>query len=91
MDDRNLKLLWRVITAAQDAEQTLHYALKALNEYYEQGEGGGFVLVRADRLAALERLWTAAQLRKWEWYASPRDEFEQALDDLARLEVTTDD
>jgi hypothetical protein len=41
----------------------------------------------SERLAALEGLWEAAKKRKWEWYAEPRDEFERALDDLARMEA----
>ena len=41
------------------------------------------------RTEALERLWEAAKWRKWGWYESPRDDFEKALDELARLEADT--
>jgi len=40
-----------------------------------------------ERISAFQRLYEAAAKRQTEWYESPRNEFEQALDDLARLEM----
>ena len=65
------------VTHVLDDEQWLQPGIVALSIRTEASQ---------ERLAALERLWAAAKKRKWEWYAEPRDEFEKALDALARME-----